>query len=110
MQIQHQASLAEKDVRVQAMIEKYKDNPQIDQFVKEALNLNAQLMQQKEVLCQKLSQINPYCEINGKLIREVVDMKLEYDKVHKRISDFITWQESEYGGKANVPKLEESHK
>lgn len=76
------------------MTDKYKDNLQLDEFIKEALSLNSQLMQQKEVLCQKFSQISPYCEINDKLTSQVVDMRLEYDKIHKRFSDFITWQES----------------
>jgi len=67
MQIQHQATPTEKDTQIQAMLEKYKDSPQIDQFVKEALNLNAQLMQQKELLCQEILQVNPYCEISDKL-------------------------------------------
>lgn len=34
MQIQHQASVAERDVGIQAMTDKYKDNPQIDEFIK----------------------------------------------------------------------------
>jgi len=42
--IQHQASLAERDVRIQAMTDKYKDNSQIDDCIKEALSLNSQLM------------------------------------------------------------------
>lgn len=83
------------------MIDKFKDNPQIDEFIKEALNLNSQIMQQKEVLCQKISRISPYCENSDKLTNEVVDMRLEYEEIHKRISDFITWKESEYGRKAD---------
>ena len=37
-------------------------------------------------------------------------MRLEYHEICKRISDFITWQESKDGRKDNLPKLEESHK
>lgn len=92
------------------MTDKYKDSLQIDQFVKEALSLNSQLMQQKEVLCHKISQINPYYEISDKLTSQVVDMMLEYDEIHKSISNSITWQESEDGRKVDLPKLEESHK
>lgn len=44
MTIQRQASLAEKDSRIQAMIDKFKDNLQIDEFLKEELNLNSLLM------------------------------------------------------------------
>ena len=44
MQIQHQASLVERDVQIQAMVDKYKDNLKINEFIKEALSLNSQLM------------------------------------------------------------------
>jgi len=37
-------------------------------------------------------------------------MRLEYDEIHKRISDFITWQETEDGRKVDLLKLEEYHK
>jgi len=37
-------------------------------------------------------------------------MRLEYDEIHKNISDFITWKESEEGRKVDLPKLDESHK
>lgn len=77
MKIQHQAILAEKDVWIHAMIGKYKDNPQINQFIKEELILNSQLMQRKEVICQKISQKSPDWEISDKLRCQVIDMRLE---------------------------------
>jgi len=43
------------------MIDKFKDNPQIDEFIKEVVTLNSLLMQQEEVFCQNILQINPYC-------------------------------------------------
>lgn len=92
------------------MRQKYKYSLQIYQFVKEALNLNAQLMQQKEVMCQKILQINPYCEIRNKLTSQVVDMRLEYEEIHKIVYDFITQQESEEGRNDDFPKPKESHK
>ena len=67
-------------------------------------------MRQKEVLCQKISQISPYYKTNDKVTNQVIDPRLEYDEIHKRISDFITWQESEDGRKADLLKLEESCK
>ena len=100
----------ERDAWLQAMIDKYKDNHQIDEFVKEELSLISQLIQQKEVLCQKMLQISPYCKISDMLTSQVVDMRLKSEEIHKRISDFITWQESEDGRKVGMAKLEESHK
>lgn len=41
MQIQHQVSLAETDAQIQAMIDKYTDISQIDEFIKEDLSLNS---------------------------------------------------------------------
>lgn len=70
---------------------KFKDNPQIDESIHEALSLNSQLMQQKEALFQKISQIIPYYETSDKLTNQVIDMRLEYDEIHKMISEFITW-------------------
>lgn len=110
MQIKHQASLAEKEAQIQELIDKYKDNQNIYQFIIEALSLNSQLMHQKEILCQTVSQLSPYCETSDKLTSQVIDMRLKYDEVLKRISNFITWQNSEDGRKANFPILEESHK
>lgn len=110
MRIQHQENLAEKDTQIQAMTDKFKCNSQIDKFIKEALSLNSLLMQQKEVLFQKISQIDPYYEASDKLANQVIDMRLEYGEIHKRISEFITSQECEDGRNANLPKQEESHK
>jgi len=110
MQIKHQASLAEKEVQKQAITNKYKDSPRIKQFVIEVLSLNSQLMHQKGILCQRISQLSPYCETSDKLMSQVVDIRLEYDEVLKRVSDFITWKNSEDGRKAYLAKLEELHK
>ena len=110
MRIQHQASLIERDVQIQAMTYKYKYNPKVNDFIKEVLSINSQLMQQKEVLCQKISQMSPYCEISDKLTSQVVDRRLEYDEIPKNIYEFITSKESEEGRKVDLPKLEESHK
>lgn len=67
-------------------------------------------MHQKELLCQKNLQWNSYCETSDKLTSQVIERRLEYDEIFKRISDFITWRNSKDGRKANLPKQEESHK
>jgi len=41
MQIKHQASVAEKEAQMQALTDKFKYNPNIDQFIIEALSLNS---------------------------------------------------------------------
>jgi len=45
MRVQHKVGLAERDVWIQAITDKFKDTLQIDEFIKEALSLNSQLMQ-----------------------------------------------------------------
>ena len=76
---------------MQAMVDRFKDNPQIDEFIKEAIKLNSLLIQKEEMFFQKISQINPYSETSDKLTNQVIDMRIEYDEIHKRISKFITW-------------------
>ncbi len=39
-----------------------------------------------------------------------MEMRFEYDKIFKKVSNFITWQNTADGRKVDVPKLEESHK
>jgi len=41
---------------------------------------------------------------------QVVELRLEYDEILKKVSDFITWQISKNGRRASMPKLDESHK
>jgi len=40
----------------------------------------------------------------------VVDQRLEYEELNKRILEFISWQEFEEGKKADLSNIEESQK
>ena len=62
----------------------------IDQFITKALGLNSKLMHQNELLCQKISHWNSYCETSDKLTSQVIEMRLEYDEILKKVFDFIT--------------------
>lgn len=110
MQIEHRTSLAEKEAQVQAINDLHKYDLKIDQFITEALRLNSLLTHQKELLCQKISHQKSYCETSDKLTSQVVEMRLEYDEMFKKVSDFITWKNTLEGRKSDLPKLEESHK
>lgn len=68
------------------------------------------MMHHKELLCLRISQWNSYCETTDKLTSQVMEMRLEYNEIFKNVFDFITWKNTEDGRKANLPKLEESHK
>jgi len=109
MQI-HRTNLTEKEAQIQTITDLHKDDPKIDQFITEALGLNSQLMHQKELLCEKISKWNCYRETSDKLKSQFVEMRLEYDEIFKKVFDFITWKNTEDGRKADLPKLEESHK
>lgn len=39
-----------------------------------------------------------------------ITLKFEYDEAEKTISDFLLWQDSELGKRANLPKIMERHK
>ena len=110
MKIKHQAILVEKEAQIQGITDLHKDDPKIDQFITKALSLSSQLMHQKELLCQKISQWNSYCETSDRLTSQVIEKRLKYDEILKRVSDFINWHNLEDGRKSNLPKLKESHK
>lgn len=61
-------------------------------------------------LCEKKSQSEPLCEITSSLIDEAVNTILEFESADEKISEFITWQETEQGKIENLPRIEASHK
>ena len=88
----------------------HKDDPKIIEFVSEALALNDQLLQQQDTLCQRILQWSSHCEMSDKITSQVVDVRLDYDLIDKRISDYLIWQESEEGKKVGLLKINEAHK
>ena len=72
MQLAHQSNLVSKEEQLQGMIELHKDDPKIGEFITEELALNSQLLQQKELLCQKISQWNSHCEMSDNITNQVV--------------------------------------
>ena len=73
MQLVHQSSLDNKEEYIQGMIELHEDNPKIGSLL-EALALNSQLLQQKQLLCQKISQSNSHCEMSNNITKQVVEL------------------------------------
>jgi len=113
MTVQHQTDIAEKNAQIHQMqdiLDKFKDNPQTDEFIKEALELSSLLAKQQEIFCHRISLINPYCESSDKLNNQVIHQRLEYDQLNKRILEFSSWQEFEEGKKVDLPNIKESHK
>ena len=91
MKLGYQNNLAEKENQLQAMLEMHKDDPKITEFVSKALALNDQLLQQQEVLCQRISQWSSHCEMSDKLTSQIVDLRLNYDLIDKIISNYLIW-------------------
>lgn len=90
MQIAHQSSLAGNEAQLQSIAELHKDEPKIEEFVTEVLGLNSQLLHQKELLCQKISQWNSHW-MRDNITNQVVELRLEYDAIIKKVSDFLIW-------------------
>jgi len=91
-------------------MERYKDVPTTEEFIKEALELNSLLVRQQEYYCQKLSHITPYLTISDQLTDKAIDQRTEFNDLNTKISEFIEWQETEDGKKANISEIEETHK
>jgi len=110
MQIGYQKSLDEKGKQLQDLHEIQKDNPKLTEFISESISLNEQLLQQQEVLGQKISQWSYYCEISDKITNQVVDLRSDYDLIDKRVSEYLAWQDEDEGKGAGTPKINENHK
>ena len=91
-------------------MEKFKDNPKVEEFIKEALEINNLLSQQLIQLCQKISLIHPLCIKTNTLIDQVVNSILEFEDADDKIIDYISWQNIGKGRAAKSPVFEESHK
>src|SRR5690606_25805819 len=51
-----------------------------------------------------------HCKMSDKITNQVMDLRLDYDLIDKRISDYLIWQESEEGRKASALRINEAHK
>ena len=92
------------------MQEMHKDDPKLAEFITEFIFLNDQLLQQQEILCQRISEWNYYCEESDKITNHVVDLRHDYDLTEKRVNDYLAWQNTEEGKRAGAPTINENHK
>jgi len=113
LKISHKANIFAKNVQVQELqeaMEKYEDVPTVEEFIKEALELNSLLLKQQEQFFQMMSHIAPYLITSDQLKDKAIDQRTEFTVLNKRISKFIEWQEIEEGRRANLPEIKETHK
>jgi len=110
MKIGYHRSLDEKGKQLQILQEMHKDEPKLTEFISESIALNEQPLQQQEVLGQKISQWNYYCEMSDKITNQVVDLQSDYDLVDKQVTDYLTWQDEDEGKRVGAPRINENHK
>ena len=48
--------------------------------------------------------------MSDKITSQVMDLRLDYDLIDKKISDYLNQQESEEGKRAGLLEINESHK
>ena len=57
-----------------------------------------------------MSHIAPYLITSDQLTDKVIDQRTEFTNLNTKISEFIEWQETKEGRKANLPEIEKIHK
>ena len=92
------------------MQDMHKDDPKLTEFITDSISLNDQLLQQQEILCQRILQWNSYCEESDKITNHVVDLQHDYDLIDKKVTDYLSWQETEEGKRASAPIINDNHK
>ena len=70
---------------LQQVMEKYKDVPTIEEFIKEALELNSLLLKQQEHFFQKMSHIASYLITSDQLMDKVINQTTEFTDLNTRI-------------------------
>lgn len=68
---------------------KYEDVPIVEEFIKEALELNSLLLKQQEQFFQKMSHIAPYLITSDQLMDKLIDQRTEFTDLNTSISEFI---------------------
>ena len=92
------------------MQEMHKDDPKLTEFISECISLNNQLLQQQDILCQKISQWNSFCQESDKITNHVVELRRDYDLTNERVTNYLAWQNTEEGKRAGAPIINDIHK
>ena len=70
----------------QEAMEKYEDVPTVEEFIKEALELNSLLLKQQEQFCQNMSHIAPYLITSDQLMYKAIDQRTKFTDLNTKIS------------------------
>ena len=80
------------------------------EFKSEALQITKALSNQLNLLCHNISLALPLCEISSSMIGKSVDVRQKLEQEDKKLTEFLSWQETKEGQAANLPQIVESHK
>jgi len=76
LKISHENDISAKNMQLQEMqqsMERYKDVPTTEEFIKKALELNSLLVKQQGYFCQKMSHITPYLTTSDQLTDKAIN-------------------------------------
>ena len=100
----------EQIAQLEAQIEQMKKLPQVDEFKAEAFQLDKALINQMKLLCQKITQAKPLCDLVASISEKVEKARTDLDQAEETLTNFLEWQDSDKGQAANLPRILESHK
>lgn len=78
-------------------IQKFKNLPQPADFRTEALQINKAMVTKIRLLCHKISQVEPLCDITTSIIDKTVDARQDLEQTDETLTDFLTWQDTSEG-------------
>ena len=87
----------EKISQLSSQIEKTKNLPHSVEFRTEALTINKALVIQIKLICQKIAQEEPLCDILASIINKSVDARKGFEQTEETLIDFLEWQDTDEG-------------
>ena len=88
----------------------HKEDPKLTEFISESISLDNQLLQQQDILCQKISQWNSFCQESDRITNHVVELRHDYDLKNERVTNYLAWKKIEEGKRSVAPIINDSHK
>ena len=110
LKLKYQTELNEKQAHLEIAMNKLQSQPQLEKFIKEALDVNTMLKKEQEMFCHQASMIDSYCDSNKITIQQIAIQKLECERLENKIEEHIQWQILDTRKQANLPQIDKLHK